>query len=510
MSLIERFAEHGPGGALSYGNDGRIALASPALHRLLQYEPGTLIGRTFESLMSPASRVYHSTQLFPILTLRGAWDEAYLQLRTVSGDDVDVLASAVHDASMPESLNHCFLIPMGKRKQLEAALIEAKQTAEAATLAKDQFLAVVSHELRSPLSAILGWAKIGQTEKIEAGLLRQAFVTIERNALSQARLIDDLLDISRIVSGKMRLSPRAVNLAPLIEAAVDTARPAAKAKDISLIGSIDRTPHVVFADPDRFQQIAWNLINNAIKFTPKGGRVQVTLVRVESHLQFGVSDSGIGISTDKLPFVFERFWQAGAAAGSESAGLGLGLAICKSLVELHGGTIRVASLGPGQGASFAVEVPLAVSSTNLLGRTSERRTADDEHPLAISLRGLNILVVDDDFDTREMMTVLLSTAGATVSTAESVEEAMQSLAQSLPDVVLSDIGLTDRDGYELIREMRSGSIPEARSLPAIAITGLSRAQDRVSLLRAGFQAHLSKPIDPSELTALISAIAKKL
>jgi signal transduction histidine kinase/ActR/RegA family two-component response regulator len=509
MSSSDRLVEHGPGGTLSFRDDGRITLASPGLHRMLGAAPGSLLGRRFESLLSPASRVYHSTQLLPLLKLSGMWTEIYLQLRTEAGDDVDVLASAARDPADELSLAHCMLMPMGKRKQLEAALVEAKRTAESATAAKDQFLAVISHELRTPLSAILGWARIGQTDKMDAGMLQQAFQTIERNANAQARLIDDLLDISRIVSGKMRLSPRAIDLAPVVEAAIDTARPSAKAKNVSLIGSVDRTPHVVFADPDRIQQIVWNLLTNAIKFTPKGGSVQVTLIRVGSRLQLGVSDTGEGIAADKLPFVFERFWQVGAFA-RKNIGLGLGLAICKSLVELHGGTIHAESDGIGHGASFSVELPLAVSSTSLLGKATQRGDSADASPLAVSLNGLRVLVVDDDQDTRELMTMLLRAAGAKVTTAGSFDEAIAALQIVVPDVLLSDVGLAGQDGYELIRQIRAGLVPEARGLPAIAVTGLSRAQDRVTLLRAGFQAHLSKPVEPSELNALIAAIGRKI
>lgn len=507
MTPAERFLAEAPGGLLSYGDDGRIAMASSALCRMLGHEVGSLVGRTFESLMSPASRVYHSTHLFPLLKLKGAWEEVHLQLRTKDGRNVNVLASASHP---PESaMSHCTLIPMEQRKQVESALVDAKQVAETANAAKDQFLAVISHELRSPLSAILGWAKLGQSNKIDPGILRQAFATIERNARLQVRLIDDLLDISRIVSGKMRLSPRATDLAPIIEAAIDTARLSAKAKDISLISSVDRTPHVVFADPDRIQQIAWNLLANALKFTPKGGRVQVTLLRVDSHVQFGVSDTGQGIAAEQLPFVFDRFWQAdGLTQGG--GGLGLGLAICRTLVELHGGTIRVASAGVDQGATFFVEIPLAVVSTNMLGKPVSRLADTAEPPLASSLRGMKVLVVDDDADIRDVMKALLDSAGAATAVADSFEQAVEHLRREVPDVVLSDIGLAGKDGYELIGEIRSGSIPGVRSVPAIAITGLSRPQDRVSLLRAGFQAHLGKPIEPAELVALISAIGKRL
>jgi signal transduction histidine kinase/CheY-like chemotaxis protein len=511
MSPVDRDAvravEHTPGGALTFEDGGRIVAASAALHRMMHLEPGALIGRSFDRLLTPAARVYYSTHIFPLLRLQNTLDEIYLQLRLPTGEDLDVLVSATRETEDGRALNHCALILMKQRKRLEEALLESKRQAEAATLAKDQFLAVVSHELRSPLSAIMGWAQIGSSDKSSPEARHQAFVAIERNAASQAHLIDDLLDVSRIVSGKLRLSPRAIELAPVIEIALDNARPAAAAKKITLIASLDTASNIVFADPDRVQQIVWNLLTNAIKFTPRNGRIQATLTRVDSHVQFAVADSGNGLEAAQLPFVFERFWQADGSAHVK-AGLGLGLSICKNLVELHGGNIQVDSAGVGQGSVFSVELPLAVAATGRLG-TSRRSVAPiDEHPLAVSLAGFDILVVDDDFDTRGMMKVLLETAGASVTTADDFESAVEILQTKVPDVLLSDIGLQGRDGFELIRHIRSGAVADIGSIPAIAITGLSRSEDRIAMLRAGFQACLIKPLVPAELTALVRTLVR--
>jgi signal transduction histidine kinase/CheY-like chemotaxis protein len=502
----ERASEHTPGGALSFEDNGRIVSASAALHRLMQLEPGSLIGRTFDRLLTPASRVYYSTHVLPLLRLQNALDEVYLQLRLPSGEDLDILVSAIREIENGSALNHCALIEMKQRKRLEEALVEAKRLAEAANLAKDQFLAVISHELRSPLSAIMGWAQVGNDDKSTPEARAQAFKAIERNAAAQAQLIDDLLDVSRIVSGKMRLSPRSIELAPVIDIAIDNARPAAIAKNITLVAGLETAPNIVFADPDRIQQIAWNLLTNAIKFTPKGGRIQVTLKRVDSHVQFGVADSGAGIPPMQLPFVFERFWQADGNAHVK-AGLGLGLSICKSLVELHGGTIRADSAGLLQGSVFSVELPLAVAATGLLS-TSRRAIDASEHAQGTALNGLHLLVVDDDLDTRDMMRVLLESAGATIDTAGDFESAIVVLQSRIPDVVLSDIGLQGKDGFELIRHIRAGAVPQARSVPAIAITGLSRSEDRVAAFRAGFQACLLKPLVPAELTAMVRALVR--
>jgi signal transduction histidine kinase/ActR/RegA family two-component response regulator len=503
----ERATEHTPGGAISFEDGGRIVSASAALHRMMHIEPGTLVGRSFDRLLTPAARVYYSTHVSPLLRLQNALDEVYLQLRLPSGEDLDVLVSATREIEAGRALNHCALIPMKQRKRLEEALLESKRQAEAATLAKDQFLAVVSHELRSPLSAIMGWAQVGSSDKSSAEARSQAFKAIERNAASQAHLIDDLLDVSRIVSGKLRLSPRPVELGPVIEIALDNARPAALTKNISLVASLDTASNIVLADPDRIQQVAWNLLTNAIKFTPKGGRIQITLKRVDSQVQFGVADSGAGIPASQLPFVFERFWQADGNANVK-AGLGLGLSICKSLVELHGGNIHVDSAGPGQGSVFSVELPLAVAATGLLGTSRRASDLTGEHALATSLDGLHILVIDDDPDTRGMMKVLLETAGATIALASDYDSAVEILQARVPDVLLSDIGLQGRDGFELMRMIRSGAIDEARNVPAIAITGLARSEDRIAILRAGFQACLIKPLVPAELTAMVRTLVR--
>jgi CheY-like chemotaxis protein len=301
----------------------------------------------------------------------------------------------------------------------------------------------------------------------------------------------------------MRISPRPLNLAPVVEAALDTARPAALAKDIALSLAADNGAGAVQADPVRMQQIVWNLVSNAIKFTPKRGRVQVALERAGSRVRLTVADTGLGIAPDKLPYVFERFWQDTTQVAPENVGLGLGLAICRSLVELHGGSIRAESDGVGKGAVFVAEFPVMVAAAG------EAPTHHGVQPAsqAPSLEGVDVLVVDDDADARGLLRMLLESAGARVETAASVDEALLALARAAPHVIVSDVGMPGRDGYALIRDVRAAD-PRA-TVAAIAITGLGRPQDRIDLLRAGFQAHLVKPVEPDELVALVRTLTRR-
>jgi signal transduction histidine kinase/CheY-like chemotaxis protein len=502
MDIEARVHAHAPCGLVSFGDDGVVRYANDALHAWLEQPPGGLPGTRFEAMLSPASRVFHSTHFVPLLKLEGAAEEVHFMLRTASGVDVPVLASAVRDIDGDEPLTHCGLITMRRRKEFEGALLGARRAAEAAVAAKDQFLAVVSHELRTPLSAIAGWIRVARSGKVDAAMLDRALEAVDRNVQMQANLIEDLIDVSRIVSGKMRISPRPLNLAPVVEAALDAGRPAAIAKGIALDVALDSDAGVVQADRTRMQQIVWNLVSNAIKFTPRGGHVQVVLSRVGSRVAVSVADDGIGIPADKLPYVFERFWQQSAGGSRETTGLGLGLSICRSLVELHGGSIRAESPGPGQGARFVAEFPIAVAAA---GRPAPSDASEARE--APSLDGVRVLVVDDDADARGLLRMLLEGVGARVEAAGSADEAMASMAHAAPDVLVSDVGMPGKDGYALIREVRGARAFD--SVAAIAITGLGRPQDRIDLLRAGFQAHVVKPVEPDELIALIHALARR-
>lgn len=388
----------------------------------------------------------------------------------------------------------------------------AREEAETANRAKDEFLATVSHELRTPLNAILGWAHMLRANKLDQTTQTRALETIERNAKSQAQLIEDILDVSRIVTGKLRLEVRPVELAAVIDAAIDAVRPAADAKGIRIETILDPRAGPVSGDPNRLLQIVWNLVSNAVKFTGKGGRVQVQLQRVGSYVKIVVSDTGQGISAEFLPYVFDRFRQADATSTRRHGGLGLGLAIVRHLVEMHGGTADANSPGEGMGATFIVKLPLIVARI-------DRRDGDRVHPTSggsISLEpssrleGVSVMVVDDEPDTREMLRIMIGQLGADVRTCASSEEAMRLLSEWKPDVIVSDIEMRDEDGYELMRKVRQSEANRgSRKVPAIALTAYGRVEDRSRALSAGYQMHIAKPAEPEELAAVIASLAAR-
>ncbi|MDZ8033378.1 MULTISPECIES: response regulator [unclassified Nostoc] len=452
-----------------------------------------------------------------------------------------------------------------ERKQAEEVRAQvireqtARQEAEAANRMKDEFLAVLSHELRTPLTSMLGWSKILRTKKLDEKATSRALEAIERNAISQMQLIEDILDVSRIIRGQLRLNVSAVNLISVMEAALEAVRPLAEPKEIQLNTLLDTSIGSVYGDPARLQQIVWNLLTNAIKFTPKGGRVEVRLskhfgfsisdfgvgatsttistsqsnnLRFESdsenldsantdesnnlkskiqnpksqYAQIEVIDTGVGISSEFLPKVFERFRQADSTTTRSHNGLGLGLAIVRHLVELHKGAIFAESLGTGQGATFTVRLPLL--QDNKGSRVSREATGEISSPVASTpLAGLKVLVVDDEADTRNFLSFMFEEYGAFASAVASVDEALVVVEQAKPDILISDIGMSEQDGYTLIRKLRSLEPEKGGRIPAIALTAYTREEDRLKALKAGFQQHLSKPIDPNKL---ISAVANIL
>ena len=375
---------------------------------------------------------------------------------------------------------------------------------------KDEFLATLSHELRTPLTAILGWAKVLLRKKDDPEMLDRGLDAINRNAVAQARLIEDLLDMNRIVSGKVRLDVQPTDLASVVDAAVEAARPSAEAKEIRLRKIVDPLAGPVSGDPNRLQQVLWNLLTNAVKFTPKGGRVEVVLQRVNSHLELSVADSGIGIRADFLPLVFDRFRQADSSTTRSHGGLGLGLSIVKQLVELHGGTVRAKSDGDGRGATFLVSLPLAAVRPEIDHEHPGARTADPAPEAGIDLHGLRVLVVDDEPDARELIGQLLRECGAEVHAASSAGEALATLQRVRPDLLLSDIGMPDRDGYQLIREIRRLAPEHGGRTPAIALTAFARSEDRARAMLAGYQVHVSKPIEAHELLATVASLAGRM
>ncbi|HJQ22742.1 MAG TPA: ATP-binding protein [Blastocatellia bacterium] len=374
--------------------------------------------------------------------------------------------------------------------------------AEESNRLKDEFLATVSHELRTPLTPLLGWTHMLRTQKMDANMRAAALEVIERNVRSQTQIINDILDVSRIMTGKLRLEIQAVQLAQIIESAIDTVRPAASAKKIRLCTELDQPVDEVRCDPDRLQQIVWNLLSNAIKFTPEGGEVSVALSNQAGRAAITVSDTGQGISADFLPHVFDRFRQADSSYTRKHGGLGLGLAIVRHLVELHGGTVEAHSEGQGRGATFTVSLPLADQITLLAPPVA----AQAEPETRWSLAGVRLLLVDDDEDTLAMLSLALSQRGATVERATSAARAFELLRQSPPDVLVCDIGMPGEDGFALIERVRLLGADQGGNVKAVALTAYARAEDRQRALACGFQHHLPKPIDPDELTALLATV----
>jgi len=406
-----------------------------------------------------------------------------------------------------------------------AALLDseraARHEAEVANRAKDEFLATVSHELRTPLSAILGWAAIAR-QKAVAPDVERALSTIERNARAQMRIIEDVLDVGRIVSGKMKLEIAATDVEEAVEGAVEAVRPSADAKQLALAVDVDADVGVIAADPERLQQIVWNLLSNAIKFTPKGGRVAVSARRTGSTVVVVVRDDGQGVAPEFLPHLFEPFRQADGSTTRRHGGLGLGLAIVKQLVDAHGGTITAHSDGQGRGASFTVELPARAASAASGGRAHvNHESQPPEGPPSlgaqlsaaatsaedIRLDGVRLLVVDDDDDSRDLIGYMLEGQGATVACASSAAEALGLLAESRPDVLVSDIGMPDVNGYSLIRRVRRLPGERGGRTPAIALTAYARTEDGERAFAAGFQAHVTKPVDLGRLTALVANLA---
>jgi PAS domain S-box-containing protein len=395
------------------------------------------------------------------------------------------------------------------QKQAERVLATANEETARQNRQKDEFLTTLSHELRTPLQSIIGWVQILQGGDHNEGELAEGLDVIARAAKSQQHIIDDLLDMSRILSGKVRLDVQKFELGTVLEAALETVRPAAMAKGLKLHSVIDPLGTPVSGDPQRMQQVFWNLLSNAIKFTPRGGRIEVLLQRVNSHLEVSVTDTGIGIASDFLPHVFDRFRQADASTTRNHGGLGLGLAIVKQLVELHGGNVFAKSAGIDKGATFSVMVPRAAVSPQTSGPTRRDGRGERSERAIPALDGISILVVDDDEDSRVMVAKTLEKAGGRVTKAGGADEALRAVDAELPDVVVSDIGMPGKDGYSLLEELRSRSPDKGGKIPAAALTAYTRVEDRVNAMCAGFQILLPKPVDAAELIATVEALAKQ-
>jgi PAS domain S-box-containing protein len=401
------------------------------------------------------------------------------------------------------------------RAEAETAAAEKERLyrqAQESSRLKDEFLATVSHELRTPLTAILGWAHMLRSEQISKDSASKALETIERSARAQGQLIEDLLDVSRIITGKLRIDMRPLDPNSFIEAAIEAVRPAAEAKDVRVQKIMDTGSVTVTGDPVRLQQVVWNLLSNAIKFTPRGGRVQVRLERVNSHVEIAVSDTGAGVAPEFLPYVFDRFRQADQRTTRQHGGMGLGLSIVRHLVELHGGTVRAESAGLGEGSTFTVLLPVApVYQTETAGERVHPAARDTlpSYECAERLDGIRILVVDDEPDTRELLKAGLGQCGAEVSLTASASEALAAIELATPALIISDIGMPDVDGYELMKQIRSLPADKGGKIPAIALTAYARTEDRLQALRAGYQMHVTKPVELAELVAVASSLVQR-
>jgi signal transduction histidine kinase/DNA-binding response OmpR family regulator len=394
-----------------------------------------------------------------------------------------------------------------ERAQLLVREQAARAEAEQANRTKDEFLATLSHELRTPLSAILGWSHLVRTNKLDEAQLSRGLETIERNARLQSQLIDDLLDVSRIITGKLQIEYRPVDLPTVIEAAIDSVRPAFETREIKFETAVESASPVL-GDANRLQQIFWNLFNNAVKFTPPGGQVKVAVQLQDSQVQISVTDTGVGISSEFLPYIFDRFRQADGSTTRAHGGLGLGLAIVRHLVELHQGKVEVESLGKNRGATFTVRFPIAPAATLHASGDGEVLQPEIADPLLNSskiLDGLRILVVDDEADARELVTTILTRCGSEVRCSESAAEAIRAFREWNPDLVVSDIGMPIEDGYSLIKRLRRLRSKRAKQVPALALTAYATDEDRSRALSAGFQMHLAKPIEPKSLVTSIAA-----
>jgi len=418
------------------------------------------------------------------------------------------------DASLVDPVDATVLVAtvraLLRSRQAEETVRNALAREQAANRMKDEFLAVLSHELRSPLGAILTWVTLLRGSPPDAALAARGLAAIERNTRLQVKLVEDLLDVSRIISGKMQIDPGHVDVKAIIGAALEAITPAAQAKDVRLSAHLDPQLRPLRGDAARLQQVVTNLLSNAVKFTPALGRAEVQAVQVGGGVEISVVDTGMGIEPDFLPHVFERFRQEDSSSTRVHGGLGLGLAIVRHLVEAHGGSVAAASDGPGRGATFTIRFPMSPARTRRAAPPAEARAADGARAGFATLDRVRVLVVDDDPDTVEVARQVLESAGAQVTSAATAQEALAALSARPPDVLLSDLGMPDEDGYALIRKVRSLDPARGGSVPAAALTAYTRSEDRREALLAGFQVYLPKPVEPAELTAAVARLAGRM
>jgi PAS domain S-box-containing protein len=493
--------------------NGIIRSWNAAAERMFGYSADEIIGRPIQTII-PADRQTEEDDIIGRIRRGEKVDHFHTVRRAKDGRMVDVslTVSPVRDTTgrvvgaskIARDITEQKRAVAERDRLLEAERV-ARSEAERASRVKDDFVAMVSHELRTPLNAILGWTDLMARGRSDPAVIERGLDVIGRNTRLQVQLISDLLDISRITAGKLELDTESVDLRAIVTTAVETIEQEARAKGVELVAELEAAPGLVSGDPSRLQQIFWNLLSNAIKFTPRGGHVWVSLRFGSGTAEIEVSDDGRGIRPDFLPFVFDRFHQADRSITRRFGGLGLGLSIVKHLVELHGGSVRAESAGEGQGARFVVTFPFSVAASRTAGwRRLDSSVAADP---GVSLADVCLLVVEDEVDTLDFVSQLLESHGATVLTARNAEEALALLRHERPDVLVSDIGLPEVDGYQLIQQVRR-EVPGGYDLPAIALTAYARSEDRMRALRAGYQAHIAKPVEPGELIATIASFVE--
>ncbi len=493
---------------------GFVASWNTGAKRIKGYEADEIVGRHFsEFYVDEDVRAGKCEHELEVATREGRFeDEGWRKRKDGSLFWANVIITALHDPSGRLVGFAKVTRDLTERRRAEDQRVrlaqeqKAREAADAANRAKDDFLAHVSHELRTPLNAILGWARLLATGTDEERRSR-ATKTIERNAEAMRQLIDDLLDVSRIISGKMRLEVEPVDLPLVIERAIESVRLGADAKEIHLALALEVGTAPVMGDASRLQQVIWNLLSNAVKFTPKGGRIAVTLRALDkSAAEVVVTDSGIGIREEAIPNVFDPFWQASSGPSRGGRGLGLGLAITKKLVELHGGRVEVESAGEGKGTAFTVTLPLV---SNPRGTKPSSEPSEPDTSSRPRLDGIRVLLVEDEVDARELVRVVLEECGATVTMAGSADEALAALTTEVPDVLLSDIGLPGESGFDRMRRVRALPPDKGGRVPAAAMTAYARTEDRLKAIAAGFLVHVAKPVEPSEVAMVVAALAQK-
>ena len=498
---MDPLLDNAPCGFATVLDDGHVAAANLTLASMLDVPRQSLLGRHVDTLLDLPGRIFYQTHVFPALKLQTRVHEVYLSLRDARGDAVPVLLNASRRDDGNGLASHWVVVPMRQRNEYENEILKARRAAEEAGRAKDEFLSVVSHELRSPLSAITGWAHLLGSGKLDAATQQRALRAIQDNAAMQVKLVDDLLDFGRIATGKLQLELAPLALEPLVASAAEGIMPTAQVKGLTVDVHLDGADGVVAGDPDRLRQVLWNLLANAVKFTPRGGRITVRVRPDDTMLEVSVTDTGRGISPEFLPHIFDRFRQEGAATRRES-GLGLGMAITRQLVELHGGTIAAASDGVGRGATFTLRLPRAKSAGRLASPASE--PAEALVAQAPDLAGIQVLILQRDGTTLEAVRAVLESAGAAVETVGSAGDAELAYRRSRPAVLVSDVEMERGEGLELIRRIRELEESSGARTPAIALTGRARQADRLQALAAGFQVQLLKPVEPTELLAAIA------